>query len=73
MKNKPNNTDKIHTFDGDIKKFFTPFMLQVLNIEGIEDLAGVDRGTINSILRDSIYVKNEDYKAIETVLKMIKQ
>lgn len=57
----------------DIKQLLTPFMLQCINSEGIEDLAGVDRGTITSIIRGSLTVTVEDEQAILTVLKMIKQ
>ena len=69
---KTNSIDKIHIFESmNIKTYFTPFLLQVLNLEGIEDAAGVDRGTIGLFLNGEA-ISSDDLKALKTIVKMIK-
>jgi len=50
---------------------FTPFLMQTLDCQNIENLAGVDWGTIGLIVSGN-EVSPEDRKAVFTVLKMIK-
>ena len=55
----------------DLKSYFTPFILQCLNLSGVEDCAGVDRGTIKKLLAGK-KISDEDLKMLSTVIRMIK-
>jgi hypothetical protein len=55
----------------DLKKFFTPFILQCLNLSGVEDCAGVDRGTVKKLIAGK-KVSDEDVRMIAIVIRMIK-
>jgi len=54
-----------------LKKFFDAFALQCLNIEGIENCAGVDNGTVDAFINGGT-ISPDDLKALKTVIKMLK-
>jgi hypothetical protein len=67
-----NGTPDINFADmKDLKKYFTPFMCHCLNLTGIEDLAGVDRGTVKKLIAGK-KVSDEDLKMIGIIIRMIK-